>query len=228
MNPSRNALRHAFDAAFVADLERRQTSWTAAWHLSPPPGEDEPGPLMALVREQHRRNFDLWHEEDLARAPGAGDAVIAAVKRRIDRLNQERNDLVEKIDVAIFDDLRPPSDVPAGACFNTETPGMIIDRLSILALKIFHMREQEERVGAPPAHAENCRQRRSVLERQRADLVSTFEVLATDLRAGRSIMRMYRQFKMYNDPQLNPAIYGSTVEAGRNGSREPIPAALER
>ena len=164
--------------------------------------------LMALVQDEHRRNFDLWHEEDKARAPDANDAQIAAVKRSIDKLNQQRNDLIEKLDEFLFSELQARKIVPgASAPWNSETPGSVIDRLSILSLKVFHMREQAERLDAAPAHIQKCRERLSVLTRQHEDLTNALQALLSDLFAGRKQMKVYRQYKMYNDPDANPEIY---------------------
>jgi len=192
----------------ASDVAGRQTTWTEEWHVAPG-SREEPADFVALTREQHRRNFDLWHEEDTARAPEVPDTLIASVKRRIDKLNQERNDLIEKLDDAMLELLRKRSvttsvDTP----WNSETPGSIIDRLSILSLKVFHMREQTQRRDAEKAHRDRCAERLRILEQQRADLTRALQVLLDDLAAGRKQLKLYRQFKMYNDPSLNPAIYG--------------------
>jgi hypothetical protein len=197
------------------DLERlaqsvagRQTAWTDEWHVAPAPRED-PKDFLALTCEQHRRNFDLWHEEDTARAPDVPDMLIASVKHRIDKLNQERNDLIEKLDDALLDMLHQRGVASlAEMPWNSETPGSIIDRLSILSLKVFHMREQTERRDADMAHRDRCADRLRILEQQRADLTRALQILLDDLLAGRKQLKLYRQFKMYNDPSLNPAIYG--------------------
>ena len=164
--------------------------------------------FLALVCEQHQRNFLLWHEEDQARDPHADDAQIAAVKRRIDRLNQERNDWIERLDEAILKALaawcvalRPR------ARLNTETPGSAIDRLSILALRIYHMEEQARRLDVDEAHREKARQKLEILYRQHEDLSRALAELLADIFAGRCEMRVYRQFKMYNDPAYNPYLY---------------------
>jgi len=192
----------------AGDVAGRQAAWTEEWHVAPTPRE-EPADFIALTREQHRRNFDLWHEEDTARAPEVPDALIASVKRRIDKLNQERNDLIEKLDDALQGWVREKGKGSAAdAPWNTETPGSVIDRLSILSLKVFHMREQAQRQEVDRAHRERCTDKLRVLEQQRADLTTALQMLVGDLLAGRKQLKLYRQFKMYNDPSLNPAIYG--------------------
>jgi len=186
----------------------RQSRCTDLWHGTGTLATRDA--LLALVQEEHRRNFELWHEEDKARAPDATDAQIAAVKRSIDRLNQQRNDLIEKLDEQLRAELAAPKvRVRPGAGWNSETPGAVIDRLSILSLKICHMREQCQRKDASPEHACRCRSRLAVLRQQRQDLALALGELLNDLFAGRKQMKLYRQFKMYNDPQLNPAIYGA-------------------
>jgi hypothetical protein len=167
------------------------------------PAED----WLRLVTQQHRANFDLWHIEDEARTPGATDAELAAVKHRIDRTNQLRNDLVEQLDSALLTWLEPRGLPNPAAPLNSESPGLIIDRLSILALKIYHTREEAERNTAPPGHAERNRERLSILEVQRADLAGCLVALWSQTLAGTRRFKLYRQLKMYNDPSLNPAIY---------------------
>ena len=183
-----------------------QTRCTGFWHSAPDLAPDEM--LLSLAHAQHKKNFDLWHQEDMARDPAASDSVIATVKRNIDKLNQQRNDLIEKLDEQLQRELlaRGVPPVPE-APFNSETPGSIIDRLSILSLKIFHMREQAERTDAAPAHLERCRQRLEVLTRQREDLAHALSSLLDELGAGQKQLKLYRQFKMYNDPESNPEIY---------------------
>ena len=184
-----------------------QDELTAIWHMAPNADlslEDEIG---QLIGEQHRANFDLWHIEDEARAPGATDARIADVKRRIDTTNQRRNDLVEKIDTFLLE-LLAPSGLPAeGAPLNSESPGLMIDRLSILTLKMYHTREEAERTDAPAGHAERNLERLRILEEQRNDLAGCLTTLWAETLAGARRFKLYRQLKMYNDPTLNPAIY---------------------
>jgi hypothetical protein len=200
--------RITWDEAGVAEIATLHDRLTASWHDAPPGNDAAAQGFLRLVAEQHRRNFDLWHEEDKARAPAAADAEIAAVKRRIDRLNQERNDLMEQLDEALAAELPAPSAAREGTSWNTETPGMAIDRMSVLALKIYHMREQEQRAAAGIEHQAGSKMRRETLESQRRDLICALGDLLADLRTGRKSLRRYRQMKMYNDPSLNPAIYG--------------------
>lgn len=166
-----------------------------------------PGSLRRLVERQHRANFDLWHEEDKARDPLATDGAIAEVKRAIDRLNQRRNDLVEQIDVMILSEMQTVFDTHAEAPLHSETPGLMIDRLSILALKVFHTCEESERLSAPETHREKNRIRLALLIEQREDLSAALDSLFAEMRGGRRRFKLYRQMKMYNDPELNPAIY---------------------
>jgi hypothetical protein len=183
-----------------------------SWHLaSDSPEVLTPGiPLsdwLASVARQHRANFDLWHIEDEARAPGVSDAELALVKHRIDKTNQLRNDLAEDLDVALLAWLEPQNLPHPTTPLNSESPGLIIDRLSILALKIYHTREEAERADAPPGHAVRNRERLAILEQQRADLAGCLDALWRETLAGTRRFKLYRQFKMYNDPSLNPAIY---------------------
>jgi hypothetical protein len=166
---------------------------------------------MALVIEQHRQNFALWHEEDKARAPMASAEAIAETKRTIDALNQVRNDLVESIDRELLQQLEAAGVEPRGEQ-HSETPGMIIDRLSILSLKIFHTREEVERDDASPEHRSRNRARFQVLLQQRQDLAECLAVLWRDIENGRRYFKLYRQLKMYNDPELNPEIYRAIPE----------------
>jgi cell division protein FtsB len=165
--------------------------------------------FLQLVCQQHERNYRLWHEEDVARSPDAADAQIAAVKRKIDSLNQQRNDLIEKLDDALIANLVAWSVKPRrGAKLNTETPGSAIDRLSILALRIYHMEEQAARQDVDEQHREKARTKLKVLCEQRRDLSKALGELWRDVFTGRKRMKVYRQFKMYNDPALNPCLYG--------------------
>jgi hypothetical protein len=163
--------------------------------------------FLAQVAPQHRANFDLWHIEDEARTPGTTDAALADVKRRIDTTNQLRNDLAEGLDRALVDWLTTQGLPNPASALHSESPGLMIDRLSILALKIYHTCEECERPGAAEGHSERNRDRLNILEEQRADLAACLDGLWRETLAGTRRFKLYRQLKMYNDPSLNPAIY---------------------
>jgi cell division protein FtsB len=164
--------------------------------------------FLHVVCLQHEQNIRLWHEEDIARSPDVTDADMARVKRAIDKLNQRRNDLIEQLDDCLLAELSDTG-VPAwsGAQLNTETPGSAIDRLSILALRLYHMEEQAARKDADVAHVAKVKARLAVLRQQRFDLSASLAELLADIFAGRKRLKVYHQFKMYNDPTLNPYLY---------------------
>jgi len=182
---------------------------TAHWHDSfvplPAAGTD----FETLVLDQHRANFDLWHREDEARAPLADGTAMIEIKHAIDSLNQLRNDLVERIDVAL---LEAAPVQPASAPLHSETPGLMIDRLSILALKIFHTAEETRRADASAQHHQRNRERLALLNEQRSDLAGCLAALWTEVLAGERRFKLYRQLKMYNDPALNPVLYANPSE----------------
>ena len=163
--------------------------------------------FMEAVREQHLANFELWHIEDQARAPRASDRQIADLKRAIDRTNQRRNDLMERCDAVLLASLKAAGLPSRGAELHSESPGLMLDRLSILALKIFHTREEIGRANAPEGHAHRNRERLAVLEAQRDDLAGCLERLWQQVITGERRFKVYRQLKMYNDSSLNPAVY---------------------
>ncbi|MFP5228033.1 MAG: DUF4254 domain-containing protein [Acidobacteriota bacterium] len=199
-----------FSALQIARLQQQATR---LWHKDPAPVVDgvslTGNSFASKVLTQHRANFDLWHVEDQARVPGATDAEIVAVKRAIDTINQRRNDLAEQCDVLLLETVRPSQLPNPDAELNSESPGLMIDRLSILALKIFHTQEEIDRPNAPPGHAERNRDRLHLLSEQRDDLVACLDRLWTQVLTGDRRFKVYRQLKMYNDPTLNPAIYGA-------------------
>jgi len=176
----------------------------------------EAAEFLVRVARQHRANFDLWHIEDQARTPGASDTALADVKRRIDATNQLRNDLTEELDRALTEWLAQQGLPNAAAALHSESPGLMIDRLSIQALKIYHTREETERSGGPAGHGERNRERLAILEEQRRDLAHCLDVLWRETLAGTRRFKLYRQLKMYNDPSLNPAIYGKAAGDGED------------
>ena len=148
-----------------------------------------------------------WHLEDIIRDEAIDPVDALALKRRIDRSNQDRTDLVEEID-SYFREQYSDVNIVLGATINTESPAWAVDRLSILALKIWHMREQAQRTDADEAHKAKCQAKLSVLLEQRTDLTTAIDQLLADIAAGRKYMKVYRQMKMYNDPDTNPVLYG--------------------
>jgi Protein of unknown function (DUF4254) len=189
-------------------IAKLQDELTAEWHDTPPVAADEMhSDWLARVARQHRANFDLWHIEDEARNPGATDAELAGVKRGIDATNQLRNDLTEELDRALLEWLGPQNLPNPAARLNSESPGLMIDRLSILALKIFHTREEAHRTDCSQEHAERNRGRLAILEEQRGDLAECLDALWSETLSGERGFKLYRQLKMYNDPSLNPVIY---------------------
>ncbi len=148
-----------------------------------------------------------WHFEDIIRDPAIDPAAALVLKRRIDKSNQDRTDLVERIDsyfLTVYRDVKPAPD----ATINTESPAWAIDRLSILALKIYHMRLEAERSDASDEHREKCGAKLRVLLEQQRDLSQAITQLLDDIAAGRKYMKVYKQMKMYNDTDTNPVLYG--------------------
>jgi hypothetical protein len=192
----------------VQEITQLQADTVALWHT-----EEISNPykrFLHAVCNQHAFNFQLWHEEDIARSPNVGDEKIAAVKRAIDGFNQKRNDGIEALDAYLLRELAERKVVLDGAARqNTETPGSTIDRLSILALRRFHMQEQADRTDATEEHLAKVRQRLDVLAEQHHDLSTSLGELLEDIFAGRKRLKVYFQFKMYNDPAMNPYLYQS-------------------
>jgi len=187
-----------------SNITELQDEFTREWHSRQDLPADRNG-LERLVIEQHLSNFRLWHEEDQARTPNAAAEKIAQVKRNIDQLNQQRNDLIEEIDRTLLESLKHID--ARSAELHSETPGMMIDRLSILSLKLYHTGEEVERPDASREHRARNLERLKILEEQRSDLADNLGRLWDDLHAGRRRFKLYRQLKMYNDPSLNPEIY---------------------
>ena len=147
-----------------------------------------------------------WHFEDIIRDPQIAPAEALVLKRRIDKSNQDRTDLVEQID-SYFREIYKDVKVQSDARINTESPAWAVDRLSILALKIYHMKEQVERPEASAEHKAKCQTKLDVLLEQQVDLSTAIDQLLEDIEAGRKYMKVYRQMKMYNDPSTNPVLY---------------------
>ena len=197
---------------------------TARWHLPGQAGEltappQDGGPqsaspdnfcrdeLLPAALALHQANFNLWHQEDEARDPAATDAQIATVKHSIDRTNQQRNDRIEQCDARMLGFLAtlqlPRPDAP----LHSETPGLMLDRLSILTLKLYHTQEEISRPAAPTGHAERNQQRLAILLDQRNDLAGCLDEVWRAVLQGERRFKLYRQLKMYNDPALNPVLY---------------------
>ncbi|MCL1890382.1 MAG: DUF4254 domain-containing protein [Desulfovibrionaceae bacterium] len=204
--------------AYLISCFEAQTSAVAGWHAAAPLAAPFPvvdiaaaEALPQLVLNQHYMNYDLWHVEDTARRRDVSAEIIAGCKYRIDKLNQQRNDCMEQVDGCLLSLLSPhlpqlPADRGCSR-HNTESLGMAVDRLSILALKIYHMEEQTRRNDADAAHRESCRKKTTILREQRSDLVQAVLDLVEDYLSGRKQPKLYFQFKMYNDPALNPELY---------------------
>jgi len=161
--------------------------------------------FFKIVEENHSFNFQLWHAEDRARRDDKGCEYVYHAKREIDRNNQLRNDRMELMDDWLFHHLEP---APHTECpVNSETPGMMIDRLSILALKAYHMNLQTERKDVDKKHRDNCKDKLNVIIEQQKQLGRCLNELLSEIADKTRTFRIYHQFKMYNDPQLNPELY---------------------
>jgi Protein of unknown function (DUF4254) len=201
----------AADVTTLHDLLLQDTAWPR--HRRPDSGE----PLWLWIQTNHHNNCQLWLEEDLARRTQVADAEIAANKRAIDGYNQARNDATERVDEILLTALglvdaasartdTPLARVPAGARLNSETAGSMIDRLSIMALKIHAMDVQAQRGDVDAEHRSHARTRWERLRQQRQDLADCLDALLVDCARGRAYFKVYRQFKMYNDARFNPAL----------------------
>ena len=190
-----------YDPAKIASL---QTRLTALWHEIEPCAGGEG--FDHLVQQNHYFNFMLWHEEDIARRDDLGSERVHQAKRAIDHYNQQRNNFIEEMDKVLVADLQPAE---SGCPKNSETPGMIIDRLSILALKEFHMREETQRADATDEHRGKCAEKLARITLQRSDLTQSLTELIDAIIVRTRSFAVYYQFKMYNDPALNPQLYGS-------------------
>ena len=193
----------------ASELREQQLNEVVQWHVkAPEPDYVEASDFPNLVSMQHYFNFELWHQEDMARDPDAPDSKIAAVKRAIDALNQRRNDMIEQMDQFLLVALQSKNiKYTVDTEMNSETPGSIIDRLSINALKIYHMDEEIQRLDVTDEHRKKCSGKLSVLQEQRNDLKKSLETLLADLSSGKKRLKVYQQMKMYNDENLNPVFY---------------------
>lgn len=186
---------------------------TRAYHVTDNVDAQEPNGYTPGTIEHtlHAKNWIdavQWHLEDIIRDPQIDPADALALKRRIDKSNQDRTDMVEEIDTYfrnLYKDVTPAPD----ASINTESPAWALDRLSILALKIYHMQAEVERDDASADHKARCQGKLDILLEQRRDLTAAIDTLLDDIAAGRKYMKVYRQMKMYNDPETNPVLYAS-------------------
>ena len=192
----------------VVDVVPLYMSLTAVWAQQPTVPFSLPARGLIWMHRLHLYNFRLWHVEDGVRRPGASERFIAESKRAIDTFNQQRHEQIEQLDTWLFTYLydhhtRPRTETE----LHSETPGNLLDRLSILTLKVYYMGREAERQEATVVHRQTCQQRLAVLAEQRDDIYGCLCRLCLDLWSGRKTFKIYRQFKMYNDPDLNPEIY---------------------
>jgi hypothetical protein len=190
----------------VNDME----SCVKMWHEDngTEPAHDLKG-LVGVSMDLCRSNYLLWHEEDEARREDVADEVIVRVKRSIDGLNQSRNDMIEKMDEVLLSQLHAEGvETSESAPMNTETAGSVFDRLSISVLRRYHLEEEVDREDADAAHIEKARGSVTRIIEQQNDLKGALDLLLDEIFAGTRRLKIYRQFKLYNDPELNPALYG--------------------
>ena len=194
--------REFFDIFMDTTRRYHETDHVDAPHANPYPE----GSIEAVMAAKNWIDAVQWHLEDIIRDPAIDPVEALALKRRIDRSNQDRTDMVEEIDTyyrELFADVKPQP----GATINTESPAWAIDRLSILALKIYHMAAEVARTDASAEHKAKCEGKLNILLQQRDDLTAAIDTLLDDIAAGRKYMKVYRQMKMYNDPATNPVLY---------------------
>lgn len=189
---------------------------TAAYHVTdhvdaPEPNPYTPGTIEHTLHAKNWIDAVQWHLEDIIRDPNIDPVAALALKRRIDASNQDRTDMVEELDSYFRDLYRDVKPLPT-ATINTESPAWALDRLSILALKIYHMQAEVARDDASEAHKAKCQAKLDVLLEQRKDLTEAIDTLLDDIAAGRKYMKVYRQMKMYNDPETNPVLYASSQQ----------------
>lgn len=163
-----------------------------------------------LVEENHAFNYQLWHAEDRARRDDMGYEFVYHAKREIDQCNQQRNNRMEAMDTWLFNLLQPAAHTQCSV--NSESPGMIIDRLSILSLKSYHMALQTERQDVDESHRQSCRDKLAVIQQQLEQLSLCLDLLLHEVQSKKRTFRIYHQFKMYNDPKLNPELYSNQTQ----------------
>jgi hypothetical protein len=191
----------------ITDLETAFDRAIECWHHDASTFDVLQGAVNPIALELAWRNCLLWHEEDKARRTDVDDSAIATVKRAIDSLNQQRNDQIEKLDEMILAALTAQKGETATELINSETPGSIVDRISIMSLKVYHMAEDSQRDDIDDEHRKRSLHKLAVLKLQRHDLYVALQQLLDEYLAGRKRMKLYKQFKMYNDPTLNPELY---------------------
>lgn len=198
-----------FAANAYSIFERATADYHRTDHVdAAAPNPYSPGSIEHTLYAKNWIDAVQWHLEDIIRDPEIDPVEALALKRRIDRSNQDRTDMVEELDTYFrtkYAGVKPAPD----ATINTESPAWALDRLSILALKIFHMRIEAARTDAGDMHRERCAAKLAVLLEQQADLTQAIDTLLADIAAGRKYMKVYRQMKMYNDADTNPILYGA-------------------
>ena len=198
----------SFSSGSLAVFNRSITDYHVSDNVDTP--VSNPFPVKSIEYYLYLKNWIdtvQWHLEDIIRDPDIDPVKALAIKRRIDRSNQERTDLVELIDSYFLDRFKGVK-VSPDATINTESPAWAIDRLSILALKIYHMSVEASRTDVSREHLTSCREKLDILLMQKEDLSQAIDMFLDDMAHGRKYMKVYRQMKMYNDPALNPVLYG--------------------
>lgn len=191
----------------IDNITNLHDEFTKHWHNDDMTPIHTNNPLMQIVVQNHLMNFKLWHIEDIARRTDVSHEIIANCKHEIDLLNQKRTDFYELIDVHFISQLAKLTNIAENAPKNTESIGMIIDRLSILSLKIYHMAEELNRRRPTDIDYSSIHDKLIVLNKQKQDLVSAVKYLIGEYIEGKKSPMTYKQFKMYNDPTLNPELY---------------------
>ena len=196
--------RNCYNVFERATADYHVTDNVDAPHTNPYPEGD----FEHTLYEKNWIDAVQWHLEDIIRDPAIDPVAALALKRRIDRSNQDRTDMVEEF-YTYYRNLYADVKVAPDATINTESPAWALDRLSILALKIYHMEQEVKRADASDDHRARCQAKLDVLTEQRTDLITAIDTLLDDIAAGRKYMKVYRQMKMYNDPETNPVLYAT-------------------